>query len=105
VSETDILRLPEVGTSDAARPDHPDFAKQSSTRDYHSLLAQAVSKLPNNTIEARGELYERGRTVLATHLRGQNSHLSPSQIASEKLAFEAAILRVEEDAPKGIVSL
>jgi hypothetical protein len=60
--------------------------------DYYPLIARAVSRLGNNTAEARHELYERARTVLADRLKSSGADQS-----SERRALEMAIQRVEQD--------
>ncbi len=37
--------------------------------DYYSLIARAVSRLPNQTDEARHAIYERARAALQESLR------------------------------------
>jgi len=64
---------------------------------YYSVIAGAVSKLPNNTREARLALYDRAEIALAAELL-QNPEVSDEQVAIERLALERAIHRVEDDA-------
>jgi hypothetical protein len=68
---------------------------------YCSLLARAVSELPNNTPEARHALYDRSHALydrsevaFAGELR-ENVELSEAQIARERADFERAIRSVE----------
>jgi hypothetical protein len=58
--------------------------------DYHSIIAQAVSKLPTNTVEARQELYDHARATLARQLEQD-----PVRIKRERQALEKAIRQVE----------
>jgi hypothetical protein len=58
--------------------------------DYHSIIAQAVSKLPTNTFEARQELYDHARATLARQLEQD-----PARIRPERQALEKAIRQVE----------
>jgi hypothetical protein len=64
--------------------------------EYYSLLAAEVSRLPNNTRLARQALYDRTWvTVAAKLLHRQDPPVSESQIASEQLAFQKTICKVE----------
>jgi hypothetical protein len=58
--------------------------------DYHSIIAQAVSKLPINTVEARQELYDHARATLARQLEQD-----PARIGRERRALDKAIRQVE----------
>jgi hypothetical protein len=69
-----------------------------STADYHSVIARAVSGLADNTPAARQILYDRARMAVAAQLHGQDPPISESHIARERLALEAAIRRIEEEA-------
>lgn len=59
--------------------------------DYYPLIARAVANLPQNTDAARGALYERARSALATQLRGR----SESEVTRESQSLEDAIRNVE----------
>ena len=59
--------------------------------DYYPLLAREVSRLGNNTPEAREELYERARRAL-TDLAAS------SELERERRSLELAILQIECDA-------
>jgi hypothetical protein len=65
--------------------------------DYYPVVARAVSRLPSKTDEARHAIYERARTALQEGLRAHNPPLSPAELATEQLALEAAITRVETE--------
>jgi hypothetical protein len=77
---------------------------QSETRSksaYYSVIARAVSRLPNNTPEARQALYDRAGVALAAELLDeQNPSVSDAQIVIERLAFERAVRKVEREARK-----
>jgi hypothetical protein len=60
--------------------------------EYYSLLASEVSRLPNNTQVARQALYDRMWVEVAAQLHEQDPD---PQIASEQLAFQKAICKVE----------
>jgi hypothetical protein len=81
-----------------------EAAPQSETRSrsaYYAVIARAVSRLPNNTREARQALYDRAGVALAAQLLdGQDPPVSDAQVASERLAFERAIRKVEGEARK-----
>jgi hypothetical protein len=66
--------------------------------DYYSVIARAVSKLPNNTVEARQAVYERARTALVKQLGEVDPPLSEAEIMREQRAFAAATDRVENEA-------
>jgi hypothetical protein len=65
--------------------------------DYHTVIAQAVESLDQNTSRTRRVLYERARTAQVTHLRAIHPPLSESAIAKERLSLESAIREVEAD--------
>jgi hypothetical protein len=65
--------------------------------DYYSLIARAVSRLPNKTDEARRAIYERARTALQESLRALDPPISEVELANAQSALEAAIRRVEQD--------
>jgi hypothetical protein len=65
--------------------------------DYYSVIARAVSRLPSKTGEARHAVYERARTVVQKSLRTHDPPLSPTELATEQFALEAAISRVETE--------
>src|SRR5262249_38730311 len=64
--------------------------------DYYSVIARAVSNLPNKTDEARRAIYERARTALQESSR--TLEISESEQANAQFALEAGIRRVEQDA-------
>src|SRR5579871_374619 len=61
------------------------------TMDYYALISRAVSDLPNNTDEARQELYDRARRAQAKQLAGDTR----TEAAHERQALEEAIRKVE----------
>jgi uncharacterized membrane protein YccC len=65
--------------------------------DYYSLIARAVSRLPNKTDEARRATYERARTALQESLRTLDPPISEAELANTQSALERAIRRVEQD--------
>jgi hypothetical protein len=67
--------------------------------DYYPILARAVSSLAINNAEARQEVFDRARTVLAEELNRQNPQKSGLEILRERSALEAAIRRVEAEWP------
>jgi hypothetical protein len=62
-----------------------------SMTDYYSLIARAVSTLPQNTDAARHELYERADSALIAQLHGR----SEAEVKRERQALNEAIRRVE----------
>jgi hypothetical protein len=65
--------------------------------DYYPILARAVSRLATNNAQARQELYEHARKVLAAQLRRHDPQFSTPETISERIAFEAATLRLEAE--------
>src|SRR5215469_16614039 len=65
--------------------------------DYYSLIVRAVSRLPNNTDEARRAIYERARTALQESLCTLDPPISEAELENAQSALEAAIRRVEQD--------
>jgi uncharacterized membrane protein YhaH (DUF805 family) len=74
---------PEPVRSPADRP--------GSTVDYYSIIAKALSVLPDNTVEARQALYDRARAALAAQLEQDD----PKRLARERAALEKAIREAE----------
>jgi hypothetical protein len=64
-----------------------------SIGDYHSLLANAVSALGNDTAEAREELYERARAALKAEFDKLDPQ--PSDVLEERLKLNLAIQDLE----------
>jgi hypothetical protein len=65
--------------------------------DYHSIIARAVSRLPNKTDEARSAIYERARAALRETLHNYDPPLSETEIANVQSALDTAIGLVEVD--------
>ncbi len=65
--------------------------------DYHPILARAVSRLATNNVQARQELYDHARTVQAEQLRRHDPQFSAPEMINERIAFEAAVLRLETE--------
>src|SRR5215831_522884 len=61
---------------------------------YYSVIAGAVSRLPNNTRDARLALYDRAETALTAELLAR-PEISDEQVATERLALEKAFLKIE----------
>ena len=59
--------------------------------DYYSVIATAVSRLPNKTDEARRAIYDRARTALQEALRDYE----PPLLAKEQEALDDAIRTLE----------
>jgi hypothetical protein len=71
------------------------FGGYPSMTDYYSLIALAVSRLPNKTDEARHGIYERARIALQETLRTLHPPISETEIANEQAVLDAAICTVE----------
>jgi hypothetical protein len=65
--------------------------------DYYPTLARAVASLPQNTAQAREDLYARARTIVADQLLGRGLRRGASEAASERAALETAIRKVEAE--------
>ena len=65
--------------------------------DYYSVLARGVSRLATNTARDREVMYEYARTVHAAQLGRYDPQLSTPEFVSERIAFEAAVLRLEAE--------
>jgi hypothetical protein len=83
-------------TNEAAAQAESGSGLSAST--YYLVLTRAISKLPNNTREAREPLYDRAWVALAAKLL--QDQLSEAQVAHERLAFEKAIRKLERYARK-----
>ena len=65
--------------------------------DYYSLLARAVSRLPNKADEeARRAIYDRARAALQWSLR--TPPISEAELANAQSALEEAIRKLEHEA-------
>jgi len=62
--------------------------------DYYSVITRAVSNL---TVEARWAVYDDACTALQERLLTLDPPISGRELASEQLALESAIRKVEED--------
>jgi hypothetical protein len=78
-----------------------DYSAQDKSKldAYYSVISRAVSRLPNNTREARAALYDRAGIVLSAELQ-QDPGVSGERVAVEHLAFEKAVRKVESEARK-----
>jgi len=65
--------------------------------DYYPTLARAVASLPQNTAQAREDLYARARTIVAEQLRGRGLRRGASEAVSEHAALETAIRKIEAE--------
>jgi hypothetical protein len=63
------------------------------------VLAGAVSRLPNNTRDARLALYDLAEIALTAELLN-DPEISDEQVAEERLALESAIRRIESQVLK-----
>jgi hypothetical protein len=67
--------------------------------DYYPLISKAVAGLnPDTPSESRRTLYERARAAQLAQLRAINPPLTEAEIIHERLAFEEAVHRVDEEA-------
>jgi hypothetical protein len=94
-----VAVLGNSGPSTSGIPAKSNYSAPRQNPDYYSVLVRAICKLPVNTPEERHKLYDRARAMLGSQLR---QRYDPSYIASERFALEAAILRVESEAPSGV---
>jgi hypothetical protein len=66
---------------------------------YYSVIARAVSKLPNKTRDARLALYDVAEIALTAELL-HHPEVSDEQMAAQRLALEWAIRKIESEARK-----
>src|SRR5262249_9697181 len=64
---------------------------------YYSVIARAVSRLPNNTRDTRLALYDRAEIALTAELL-QDPRITDEEAAVERLALERAVCKIESDA-------
>ncbi len=62
--------------------------------DYYPVLARAVSSLPNNTAQARRELYDRARTIVIDQLRQRDPDEMTPETARERAALDCNAWRI-----------
>ena len=62
-------------------------APHSEVRAYYAVIARAVSKLPNNTPQARQALYDRSGIALGAELL-HDAEISDEQVAAERLRLK-----------------
>jgi hypothetical protein len=70
---------------------------QPVTADYYPVLARAVSGLPNNSAEARQELYAQARAIIIEQFRRQDGDMPSPRAVHERAALENAIRRIEAE--------
>jgi hypothetical protein len=63
--------------------------------DYYPVLARAISVLANDTAQTRQKLYEYARSFLNKYLDRSNPQILNVDRLSERIAFEAAVLKLE----------
>ncbi|MBL4875008.1 MAG: hypothetical protein JKY10_00710 [Cohaesibacteraceae bacterium] len=66
--------------------------------DYYSVLIRAIGGLPNNTGDARRNVYERARSALVKQLEAITPPLGSSEITRQRLQLEEQIRRAEKEA-------
>jgi hypothetical protein len=86
-----------LGLGPLARNLGAPFLLAAMSDDYHSIIARAVSRLPNKTDEARTAIYERARAALRETLHNCDPPLSETEIANVQSALDTAIGAVEVD--------
>jgi hypothetical protein len=74
---------------------------QPAMADYYPVLARAVSRLANNTVQARRELYAHARTIIVEQFPGRDRQQLTPQAMRERAALETAIRRVEAETRSG----
>jgi len=82
----------------SAFEDSSDDKPPASMIDYYSLVTNFVSRLDNNTSEARERLYARAQHAIVTQLQARDPPASDAEIMREQRALAAAIHRVEDEA-------
>ncbi|PCH80947.1 MAG: hypothetical protein COB90_06700 [Hyphomicrobiales bacterium] len=66
--------------------------------DYYSVLIRAIGGLPDNTGDARRNVYERARGALVKQLEAITPPLGSSEITRQRLQLEEQIRRAEKEA-------
>jgi hypothetical protein len=93
------LRILTANFPTSFATDESALRSEISKSAYYSVVARAVSKLPNNTREARLALYDRAEIVLTAELL-QDPDISDERLMVERLALERAVRKVENEAWK-----
>ncbi|MGA2891599.1 MAG: hypothetical protein ABSE22_01935 [Xanthobacteraceae bacterium] len=65
--------------------------------DYYPVLARAVSRLADNSVPARRELYEHARTIIDEQFPSRDRGELTAQAVDERAALELAIRKVEAE--------
>lgn len=65
--------------------------------DYYSVLSRAVASLDANSAQARAELFDRARQMLAARIRTEGQEWTDADIQAELANLDAAIDRIESD--------
>jgi hypothetical protein len=69
--------------------------------DYYPLIARAIASLgPDSTPALRSEMYERATNALINQLRSLEPPMAEADIERERVALEAAVRQVEQEARK-----
>jgi hypothetical protein len=67
--------------------------------DYYSIIANAVSKLDNDSAESRRDLYKRARALLIDQLRRRQPPATDVEVMRERVAFDDAVRKFELESP------
>ena len=67
--------------------------------DYYSILLHAVTAPEASDAQWRRDLYSRAQNALIKQMRSRRPPASPSEMATERAALDAAIRRIEADRP------
>jgi hypothetical protein len=100
--DTDTIRRIRIRTAQfptSFATDESALRSEVSKSAYYSVIARAVSKLPNNTLEARRALYDRAEITLTAELL-HDPNVSDERVMAERLALERAIRKIEGEACK-----
>jgi len=88
------IRTGRFPTSFSATDESGIWPNLRSKSAYYSVIARAVSKLPNNTQDARLAVYDIAEIALTSELL-QHPEISDEQMAVHRLALEWAIRKIE----------
>jgi len=104
-SETVDPRVPGISFGDAstARTAFASAPAMKSTTNYYPVIFRAVSRLPSNTREARGELYARAGEALASHTSARRERHGIETCCHSRPAAEADRCRHSETAHKWLL--
>jgi hypothetical protein len=86
---------PDANSVGKLRGCAPRPRRSGQSADYYPLIAQAVNRLEQSTVDTRRTIYDRARAAMVAQLRSLTPPLRESDINLEQLALDRAIRKVE----------